>query len=409
MEPWIRCMRTGFLTDPGRQLTEATLDWWRRGWDSTRIWGSYEHGRCVSTLRTFPTTLSVPNAPFDDKPCAEVPADALTQVTVAATHRRRGILTRTLTQSLTGAHERGEVLSVLRAAEWPIYGRFGYAVSAQAADYRLNSWGGVVVAAPVQTVTVRQLDPADFLTPASRVLGSARLQRPGAIARSEAMWERILGLRELSPTTEREPVCVIAEDGVSAVGYAIWTAKDGDFFVDDGMELKLHELVSTTEDGYRALWSYVANVDLVRSVAYTEKAVDEPLEFQIADGRRMRRETVWDGLWLRLLDVPAALSSRRYAFADRIVLEVIDDDAGGWAAGRFALDGGPDGAECVRAPERNPDLTIHQRALAACYLGGQSLGAQERLGLVDEHASGAIAKFGRMLLTDTRPWNSTEF
>jgi predicted acetyltransferase len=411
IQPWLRTMRTAFLDDIGSQPSEATLRWWRRGWDPARAWGAYDGGRCVSTLRTFPTTLSVPVAPFDPKPCPEIPADALTQVSVAATHRRRGILTSTLTQSLSDAKDRGEAVSVLRAAEWPIYGRFGYAVAALAADYRLNTIGDVGVRQPESPICVRQLEPAEFVGPAATVLCHARLQRPGAIERSDHRWEHMIGLNELTPRTGREPICVIAEDASGhPVGYATWTAKDGDFFADAGVEIRLHELVTTRQDAYRGLWSYVANIDLVRCVDYREKPVDEPLEFLITDGRLMRRALVGDGLWLRILDVPAALSARRYAMPGRVVLEVVDDHGLGWGGGVFVLDGSPDGAECVPAPPgRHADLTVHQTALASCYLGGRPLSGQIPLGLVQEHSPGAVGRLGAMLLSDVQPWNSTEF
>ena len=79
-----------------------------------------------------------------------------------------------------------------------------------------------------------------------------------------------------------------------------------------------------------------------------------------------------DDVWVRLLDVPAALSARSYASAGRIVLEVIDDDLGGYGAGRFVLDADGGGADC-RPTSDSPDLRIGQRALASCYLGGFSL------------------------------------
>ncbi|MEO7262091.1 MAG: GNAT family N-acetyltransferase, partial [Jatrophihabitantaceae bacterium] len=114
--PWLRAMRTTLLVNPGTG-GEHTLPWWQGVWDSDRVFGGYAEGRCVATLRTFPTTLTIPSGTAD---CAELPIDALTQVTVAATHRRQGLLTQMLTQSLQDAKDRGEVASLLRAAEWPI-------------------------------------------------------------------------------------------------------------------------------------------------------------------------------------------------------------------------------------------------------------------------------------------------
>ncbi|HET6210175.1 MAG TPA: GNAT family N-acetyltransferase, partial [Jatrophihabitans sp.] len=131
--PWLRAMRTGLLVDPALS-SEVGLAWWDQIWQPDRITGAYADGRCVGTLRTFGTPLSVPTG---EQCCADIPIDALTQVSVAATHRRQGLLRRMLTQSLADAKERGEVASLLRAAEWPIYGRFGYAPASFAANYTI--------------------------------------------------------------------------------------------------------------------------------------------------------------------------------------------------------------------------------------------------------------------------------
>jgi len=129
----------------------------------------------------------------------------------------------------------------------------------------------------------------------------------------------------------------------------------------------------------------------------------------LPDGRALRGSYVADGLWLRLLDVPAALSARRYQVADRLVLEVVDDDAGGFAAGRYVLDGGPDGAKCQASTVDTPDLRVHQRALAMAYLGGTSLRSQLIAGRVEELTTGALRRADAMFLTPTAPWCATGF
>jgi hypothetical protein len=97
-----------------------------------------------------------------------------------------------------------------------------------------------------------------------------------------------------------------------------------------------------------------------------------------------------DALWLRILDVPTALSARRYAIDARLTVTVVDDDFGGWAAGTYRLDGGLSHADCILAPGSTADLTLSQRALAAVYLGGNTVGSQQLAGLVDEHTAGAV-------------------
>ncbi len=399
-------MRTGLLLDPAT-LTEPELAWWAKIWEPDRITGAYDGGRCVATLRTFPTTLTVPAG---DQQCAEIPTDALSQVSVAGTHRRRGLLTSMLTRSLQDAKDRGEVASLLRAAEWPIYGRFGYWPASQASDYRIRSGLRPSIAAPIRPVAISQVEPAELLEAAVAVHARVRLQRAGHIDRTPADWERRLGIHGMPVPGSREPVCVIARNAAGIVeGYAMWTANDGDWYHDPQQaEAAVSEILAATPDAYRALWGYLLNIDLVRVLTLEEYPVDESLQWLLSDGRVARRTWTGDNDWLRLLDVPAALSARRYESTDRLVLDVRDEE-GGWAAGTVSLDGGPEHAECRPAPNATADLVLSQRALAACYLGGNTVRSQQLAGLVDEQTPGAAARLDRMVRTSQAPWNATPF
>ena len=404
--PWLRSMRTTLLVNPAAG-GEHTLPWWRQVWDPDRVFGAYAEGRWVATLRTFPTTLSIPSGPAE---CAQVPVDALTQVTVAATHRRQGLLTRMLTQSLQDAKDRGEVASYLKAAEWQIYGRFGYWPAVMGAHYRILSLRRPQVLAPRTPHQLIGIDPDQLPGPASEVHRRVRRRRPGHIDRTEADWQRRLGLNGLRAPGAREPVCVVARNAEGRVdGYAVWRANDGDWFLQpDQAQATIDEVLAATDDAYRALWHYLINLDLVRILLLQGYAVDEPLEWLLSDGRAAQRTWIGDNEWLRLLDVPAALSARRYATADRLVLDVVDRD-GGWAQGRYTLDGGPAHAECRATPAATADLRLSQRALAGIYLGGATVRAQQLAGLVDEETPGAAARLEAMFWTAQQPWNATPF
>jgi predicted acetyltransferase len=404
--PWIKCMRTTFFADPASGLSEADRAWWQKLWQSDRSWGAYDSGRCVATLRTFPTTVTVPFAAED---CPEIPADALTQVTVAGTHRRQGLLTSMLTRSLDEAKQRGELVSLLRAAEWPIYGRFGYWPATTSSNYQISTHRRLQVTSPLTAVEVSQVEPADLVEPASTVLSRVRRQRAGHIDRVPEFWSRRLGLDGLTPAVGSEPACVVARDATGAVdGYAVWTAKGGDW-LDEPAEVIVHELLAATDDAYRALWGYLVNLDLVKALFWNEQAVDEPLEWLLSDGRAAKRGPTTDNMWLRLLDVPAALSARRYAAADTLVIDVVDDDATGYGQGRVTLETGPGAAECRRTPKATADLRLSQRALAALYLSGQSAWSQAQAGLIDEETPGALARLEALFCSAKAPWNSTPF
>jgi predicted acetyltransferase len=405
MLDWIRSMRTGLLVDPGN-ITEPQLERWRRIWEQDRIFGAYADGRCVGTLRTFGTTLSVPTGPDST---AQLPADALTQVSVAGTHRRQGLLRGMLTRSLADARERGEAVSYLRAAEWGIYGRFGYWPTGFAADYRIVTGNPLLTVRPGrEPVRISQLDPVDALPLLPSVLDRIRQHRHGHIDRPAGMWEQILGLHR--PPGSREPVCVVARDAAGRIdGYALWTPNDGDWFHDPQQQAqaRIHEVLAATEDAERALWNYLIHLDLVRVLNLNAYPVDLPLEWLLSDGRAARRIWSGDDHWLRILELPAALQARRYRATDRLVLQVVDPD-GGYAEGRYLLDGGPEHAECKPTTE-SADLQLSQRALAGIYLGGSTVQAQRLAGLLEEETPGAASRLQNMFATERAPWNASPF
>ena len=68
---------------------------------------------------------------------AQVPTAGVMAVGVLPTHRRRGALTALMRKQLADAHERGEPIATLFAAEGGIYARFGYGLASLAGDIEL--------------------------------------------------------------------------------------------------------------------------------------------------------------------------------------------------------------------------------------------------------------------------------
>ena len=58
---------------------------------------------------------------------------------VSATHRRQGLLSRMMAAELGAAAGRGEPLAALIAAEWPIYGRYGFGPAAEGSSWYLDA------------------------------------------------------------------------------------------------------------------------------------------------------------------------------------------------------------------------------------------------------------------------------
>nr|ASV47112.1 hypothetical protein [uncultured bacterium] len=395
---FFRTIRAVFLDPPGP--TDRRAEFWLEHMrpDLSRAWGAFDGGTCVGSFRTLPFELTVPGG-------GTVPADGVTAVTVAPTHRRQGLLTGLMGEGLRAAADRGDAVSILIAAEWRIYGRFGYGPATEDAVWEVDT-RRAAAAAPAGAVEAVEIAELRKLAPA--VYDAARRQRPGGIDRPEPRWDYDYGLAH--PEGEQPEWAgraVLHRDPAGEVdGYLRWHA-DGTW---EGMlptgTLHVDELVTTSREAYADLWRFVLGVDLIATVRAGERPVDEPLPYLLADGRAARQVQRWDRLWLRVLDVPAALGARGYLSPGRVVLEVVDP--AGYAAGRFALDAGPDGADC-RPTTEAADLTLPAAALGAAYLGGTRLRTLAAAGLVDEHRPGAVERADRLLVGDQVPFCPLHF
>jgi predicted acetyltransferase len=397
-----RAISTTFLEDappdPARTHRRA------QSWISERAWAAVDAGQIVGTLQTLPAQLSVPG--FDGA-TVDIAADALTAVTVAATHRRQGLLRRMLGESLDVAKERGDSVSVLLAAQWPIYGRFGYWPASRWQDVTVDRRRpGAVLRVPV-TGSLRTVQDQQLHLLAPAIFAVARTQRAGQLDRPALFWD--LHLDADLRGSEAKPHTLIAHEGPTGVdGYLRWRPTR-QFDWDAGGSVRVEELIATNQDAYTALWGYLFGLDVVDEITLAGRPIDEPLPLLMVDGRCAKTTALLDSVWLRVLDVAAALSARGYACAGRLGLEIVDDDHGGYASGRYLLECDGVSASCVRAPTARVDLRLSQRALAAVYLGQPSLRMQQAAGLVTQVSAGAINRGDAMFGTALAPWTATSF
>ena len=196
------------------------------------------------------------------------------------------------------------------------------------------------------------------------------------------------------------------EDGPD--GLLAWKATSDFGMIPPLGTIEVWELASASDLAYRNLWAYLGGIDAVDEVKLSNRPVDEPVRWLLPDARTLVLTQQFDFLWLRLLDVPAALSARRYAVRDEVVLEVIDQEAPGFASGRYRLSADGDDVQCERT-DRAADLEITQRALASIYLGGFRLRELLLSGVARELTPGALGRVDVMFSTPLAPWNATWF
>ena len=166
-------------------------------------------------------------------------------------------------------------------------------------------------------------------------------------------------------------------------------------------ELKLQQLIGTAPEATSALWRFICDVDLIVTVKAWDRPADEELLWLAAEPRHLHL-MVSDGLWVRLIDIPASLSGRRYAADGRLVFE-IDDGFRPQTSGRYELVVETGEGTCART-DADPMVSCSVQALGAAYLGGSSFRQLARAQQVRELEAGALGRADAMFASDPAPW-----
>jgi predicted acetyltransferase len=389
------------LSDAVRRLITSRFEY-------ERSLAAFDGGQPVGTAGAYSFQLSVPGGDA-------LPAAGVTFVSVLPTHRRRGVLTSIMRRQLRDIRELGEPLAVLWASEAAIYSRFGYGLASWQLSFTVRRGEGALAAFAPDTrdVRLRLVEPSAALPEMAKIYQAVMPSRPGFFARHDAWWQRLLH----DPAEERHGAgplrCVLAEAGGEPQGYVLYSGNPnwGSDGLPDGT-VTVRELMSASPAAGAALWADLLSRDLATEFRAYRRPLDDPLLYQLADPRRVRSQ-VTDSLWVRIVDVPAALSGRSYSCPVDTVIEVRDEllpaNAGSW---RLAAPGSGSGAaSCVPATSATsgPDIALDVTALGAAYLGGISLGALAQAGLVTELRPGAVRRLSAAMSWDIAPWCPTVF
>ncbi|MGW4007702.1 GNAT family N-acetyltransferase [Streptomyces sp. NPDC004763] len=363
---------------------------------SIGVWeGDGPGEECVGTAGAFAFRMTVPGG-------AQVPTAGVTMVSVAATHRRRGVLTSMMRRQLDDVRSWGEPLAVLTASEPAIYGRFGYGAATFELGAEIDT-SRVLLSVPPGTddVRLRYAAPADVLDACEAVYARLVPARPGMLARRPG-WERLGVLDPESGRDGASPLqCVLARRDGEVTGFARFRVRPG--WGPEGPKgtVVLDALAGLDPATEAALWRFLYDIDLTSTLTVRGRPVDEAWQHQVSDVRRCR-PALRDALYVRLVDVGAALSARTYQAPVDVVFEV-EDAFCPWNAGRWRLSGDAKGASCERTADA-ADLVLSVRELGAAYLGGVSLGSLGAAGRVREVRSGALAAASVGFGSDVAPW-----
>jgi predicted acetyltransferase len=365
-----------------------------------RSLAAFDGDRIVGTAGAFTFDLTLPGL-------TTVPAAGVTWVGVLPTHRRQGILTSLMTRQLDDVHERGEPVAILYASESVIYGRFGYGWASSSYSMEINPRYAVFRQPADASGRLRVVDKEEAGKVLPGLYDQWRRTRPGAVTRRQEWWDVVLKDNEKRREGASARFYVVHESQPGqADGYLTYRVKR-DWQEDSASELRQEDLVAMTPQAHTALWRYCLEHDLIRKVSAYNVAVDDPIRWQLADPRRLRVTSVHDTLWARVLDVPAALSARRYDLEGSLVIEVADTFRP-QTEGRYRLEGGPDGATCSRT-DAEPDLAMSVVDLGAIYLGGVAPSTLATAGRIEERNPGALALADGMFPSTPAPFSNTGF
>ncbi|GMQ85128.1 MAG: GNAT family N-acetyltransferase [Acidimicrobiia bacterium] len=357
-----------------------------------RTVAAFDADQMVGTLGTYEFEVTVPGG-------AQIAMFGTTVVTTQPTHRRQGVLRAMMRDHLDDAAGMQAPLVGLWASESTIYGRFGFG--------RATSRDSIE--APKHTVTVSGTDAgavraiqADQVTGLfAPIYNEVWQSRPGMLSRTPEWWtHKVLH----DPPHHREGASakrfvVYEADGV-AEGYAIYVQKSDWTEFDANGQIRVTEVITTTGRAHTGLWSFLTNVDLFPRIRYWNLPIDDPLWWKLAEPRRVERKRA-DALWIRIIDVPAALGVRGYE-SDGTIRIGVDDPFRPATSGVYELSVSDGLGSCVRA-DGSADLNLGIDGLGALYLGGGNALSLAAAGLIDG-APGHVALLHRLFRTDVAPW-----
>jgi predicted acetyltransferase len=393
---WLQAAALTFLDEEQAepQLGRVAAAYAENGWTLTAAYRPADHP--VATYATFDRPLTAVGG-------GQLSAHLIAGVTVRADHRRRGILRRIIEDDLRGAAAAGAPIAALFAMQATIYGRFGFGPATHARRVQVDTSDGFALEAEREgTTDVVTREELARVAPA--VFAGFHERTPGSIGRQTFSAQKMAGIwgddrAEPDPAVRGiihlDPAGRI--DGYAAYRFAGWDARP--------LTIEVRELVGLSPAAQLGLWNHLAAIDNVDRVVLAQAALDDCLPWALRDRRRYSVVAESDELWLRILDVRAALTARGYADDGVVTIQV--EDPLGPAAGVHRLEV-RDGVGRCDAVDQPGDIRLDVSTLSSLYLGGVS--ARELADAGRLHgAPEAIARLDRLFRPEAAPRCLTHF
>lgn len=395
---WLDAIMRGFhQSQPNDEFREKWLAAVRRDGSVNRgVWAAPIAGLSndvpVATFGHFIKTLNAG--------AATLPAWMITDVTVAPTHRRRGLMRRLMTENLEAAAAQGMPVALLTASEGSIYQRFGFGpathearVRVERARFRLRTRpddGRVIIADPVEAWPLL-----------AKAFAKHHEVTRGSVGRPTFYEHWLKGFNwDEQGVDRKQRIAVHLDREGDADGFVAYAMKrEGDVG-----EVEVRDLVAASPTAYLALWQFLADIDLPEIITAPAPAVD-PLTHALVDPRARRTTSVPDHLWVRILDVRSALEARPWFGDDTMVVRVVDDL--GHAHGTFAIASSRGRAQVTTSTD-DPDITLDVETLGTLYLGNVQIDPLARAGRVTGTDEGLL-RFAALADGGPSPHCNTHF
>ncbi len=373
----------------GSAMDDADWERERVSLPAERATAAFDDGRAVGLAGAYEFDLTIPGGSL---PCAGV-----TYVGVMPTHRRRGVLRGLMTRQLADARSWGEPIAALWASEASIYGRFGYGVAAPSMRIEGDSPRFAFRDDPGSVGAWRLAGTDEAFDLCRPLYERVRLERPGMLSRSEHWWRehRLADPEKWRRGASQKFYAFLELDGEVAA-YAVYRIKEEwERGFPKGI-IRVLESFATSPTAEREVWRYLAGIDLTTVVDVFSFDPASPLFLMLRDPRALHAR-VGDGMWLRLVDVEAALRARSYRDGEPVVLGV-GDELCPWNEGRYRV-----GAQVERTDDE-PDLELDVADLASVYLGAFDFVRLANAQRVRELRPGAVERASELFRTALPPF-----
>ena len=332
-------------------------------------------------------------------------AAGTTWVGVKPTHRRQGIMRRMMTGHLRQAVDRGDVLAALWASEATIYGRFGYGAAVDMQRLTLGTEGLTTwrVDAPPPADSIRLVSLEDAIEVIDPIYEATRIRRAGMHRRSADWWR----FQALSTRTscmsgaEGKHVAVATVEGRD-VAYAIYGLGEFSVTGQSRAQVIVTEIAGVDAASEVAMWRYLASHDLTAGVVARRRPVDDVLPLVIEDSRRIERR-VTDALYVRVLDLQAALRARTFGdsagFTMRVHDGMFDINDGTWR-----VEVAPEGVSVEAVADTTADIELDVRELSMLFMGDVNIADLARAARVVVHNPDVLHQINAAFRTTEAGW-----